>query len=1186
MRRGLIIGTLVTVGLIVACDDDAMGPATTGSISLRIIVGGGAAAPAAAPAVAARKTGTTALALSQTKGSAEQPAMSLGPASGVGRGTTAQARRAGRGVTAKGAETAQPAGSEVAAPQQTAPPRAPAAPSVLDSATLRVIGPTNRTLTGLAPGSTVTVPNLNPGAYTVVLEGYVSGEVDHFGIRSGVQVNAGHDTQTTLTFNSFRPVINPIASPTTDIPFVFDWAPVPNADGYIVELDNDPGFPSPVTATISQTAAVATVVQAGTYYVRARAVNNSYVTAGGGASDYQSTAVIEDVVSGPDVSNPAYLGFMGGQGARTVSQLNILPAGDEDWFSATVCYLDTLMLETFAVRLDNPSPLDTYLELWDPTGASLLAENDDIDFAGDNLDSYVELVIPADGDYLINVSGVGGTLGSYELVIDVLPGPNNNGSQCRTVATVTVSPPVDTLTAVGATRQFTAEARDANGDPIVGLPFTWFSSDESVAQVDANGMVTAVGAGTASITATASGGVSGTAQLTVQLPVRIAVTPAGASLGAVGATQSFSAQAFDAADNLVSGLTYAWNSLNPAVVTIHPSTGQATALIDGQAIIAAQTQGLTGYALVTVTVPSTPAVNIWSRMATGVGSSLFGIWGRSLSEIYAVGLGPTALYYDGISWNDMAHEGYGTPLDIWGPSSDDLFTVGADGEIWRYDGAGWAAMSSGVTQELDGIWGSSGSNVFAVGYGGTILHYDGISWNPMSGGGATWIHDVWGTSATDAYAVGNGGTILHYDGTSWSPMPSGTTQTLHGIWGSSSSDVYAVGANGTVLHWNGSDWTQMPTGSVAVLRDIWGTSTNDLYVVAIGGMMLHYDGVSWDQMPSGTGNDLMGIWGSGDSSYVAGFGGTVLTGLRGGSVTVTPATIDTLIGVGDVVQFTAVARDAGGGVIPRVSFTWSTNNAAVATVDNTGSVFAQGNGTATITATAAGGAAASAAFTSAAMTARLNMRFPFSLPASPMSIASDGAAYFVMDGGFTPSQINEYDLAGNFVGSVSVPLDARALLFDPVGRSFYAKEHGLSSLDWYKVDPLSGVTSVALSGIFSFTESSPGLAPDQSTIYEHQLGTVHLLDFSSGTLSGTLTGVTAGTNASGDGNAIATDGQWLYTWDQPTATVFVSDKAGRLVTSFVLPAGSGFNGYSLSYTNGMLWVASSSEWFGFLLSRE
>ncbi|KPJ90825.1 MAG: hypothetical protein AMS18_09920, partial [Gemmatimonas sp. SG8_17] len=301
-------------------------------------------------------------------------------------------------------------------------------------------------------------------------------------------------------------------------------------------------------------------------------------------------------------------------------------------------------------------------------------------------------------------------------------------------------------------------------------------------------------------------------------------------------------------------------------------------------------------------------------------------------------------------------------------------------------------------------------------------------------------------------------------------------------------------------------------------------------------------------------------------------------------------TIDTLIGIGDVVRFTAVAHDPGGSLVPGVTFAWSTSNAAVATVDHTGTVFAQGNGTATITATAAGGAAASATFTSARIAARLSMQFPFSIPASPMSIASDGAAYFVMDGGTSPSQINEYDLAGNFVASVAVPLDSRALLFDPVGRSFYAKQYGVSSLDWYRVDPLSGATSVVLSGIFSFTQSSPGLAPDQSTIYEHQLGTVRLLNFSSGALSGTLTGVTAGTNASGDGNAIATDGQWLYTWDETTATVFVSDMAGRLVTSFVLPAGSGFNGYSLSFANGMLWVASNpaagSEWFGFELSRQ
>ena len=78
---------------------------------------------------------------------------------------------------------------------------------------------------------------------------------------------------------------------------------------------------------------------------------------------------------------------------------------------------------------------------------------------------------------------------------------------------VTVSPAAD-LTAVGATVQLAAEAFDANGHAVAGAEFSWESSDDAVATVDAAGLVTAVGRGMATITATAVTA-HGTAEITV-----------------------------------------------------------------------------------------------------------------------------------------------------------------------------------------------------------------------------------------------------------------------------------------------------------------------------------------------------------------------------------------------------------------------------------------------------------------------------------------------------------------------------------------------------------------------------------------------------------------------------------------------------------------------------------------------
>ncbi len=95
------------------------------------------------------------------------------------------------------------------------------------------------------------------------------------------------------------------------------------------------------------------------------------------------------------------------------------------------------------------------------------------------------------------------------------PGKVNDGyvAPALVVATVTVSPATSSII-VGATQQFTATGKDANG-AVVSTTFTWTSSNSLVATVSASGLATGVAAGSATITATSANGVAGTAALTV-----------------------------------------------------------------------------------------------------------------------------------------------------------------------------------------------------------------------------------------------------------------------------------------------------------------------------------------------------------------------------------------------------------------------------------------------------------------------------------------------------------------------------------------------------------------------------------------------------------------------------------------------------------------------------------------------
>ena len=84
--------------------------------------------------------------------------------------------------------------------------------------------------------------------------------------------------------------------------------------------------------------------------------------------------------------------------------------------------------------------------------------------------------------------------------------------------TVTVSPATRELTVLGATVQLSAEVRDQNDRVMAGATVTWTTSANSVATVDASGLVRAVGNGTATITASA-GSASGSAAVTVAVGV-------------------------------------------------------------------------------------------------------------------------------------------------------------------------------------------------------------------------------------------------------------------------------------------------------------------------------------------------------------------------------------------------------------------------------------------------------------------------------------------------------------------------------------------------------------------------------------------------------------------------------------------------------------------------------------------
>jgi alpha-tubulin suppressor-like RCC1 family protein len=170
------------------------------------------------------------------------------------------------------------------------------------------------------------------------------------------------------------------------------------------------------------------------------------------------------------------------------------------------------------------------------------------------------------------------------------------------VASVVVSPAAPTVE-IGATTQLTAMPKDASGAVLFGRAVTWFSNNSGVASVSAGGLVTAIGLGATTVTATSEGKV-GAADITVQATVSTVFAGPTNVIIPVGSTVQMMTIIKDNSGTVVVGRPVTWSSLDPALVSV-TATGLATTLGTGSARISAESGGKTGIATLTVT-PQAP----------------------------------------------------------------------------------------------------------------------------------------------------------------------------------------------------------------------------------------------------------------------------------------------------------------------------------------------------------------------------------------------------------------------------------------------------------------------------------------------------------------------------------------------------------------------------------------------------
>ena len=159
----------------------------------------------------------------------------------------------------------------------------------------------------------------------------------------------------------------------------------------------------------------------------------------------------------------------------------------------------------------------------------------------------------------------------------------------------------------GDKQTLVVSAQDATGTVLSGHNPIWVSSDTRVATVSA-GQVTAVGAGTASISATIDN-VTGATSVTVSRPPVGTVSVAPATI-TVGQKVRMTATITDTRGNVVTDRAVTWSVPANLVATINGSTGEVTGLLPGTVAVTATSEGKSGSATLTVRLVPVATVTI------------------------------------------------------------------------------------------------------------------------------------------------------------------------------------------------------------------------------------------------------------------------------------------------------------------------------------------------------------------------------------------------------------------------------------------------------------------------------------------------------------------------------------------------------------------------------------------------
>lgn len=256
----------------------------------------------------------------------------------------------------------------------------------------------------------------------------------------------------------------------------------------------------------------------------------------------------------------------------------------------------------------------------------------------------------------------------------------------------------------------------------------------------------------------------------------------------------------------------------------------------------------------------------WRRVPTGVEADLWWVHALGERDVFIGGARGTIVHWDGDAFERMDTPGDSTVYGIWGASSDDVWAVGGDpdaspGFVWHFDGSAWDDWTDRLPKAAQGppifkAWGRAADDVWMVGIGGLAVHWNGTEFEAGDSGSERMLFTVHGVADGQPAFVAVGGygdaVIVEHDGdgTAWhNATPDPPLPQLFGVCMIGPNDGYAVGLDGAVARRRGSAWNLLDIGmelfdpfhSVWVDPDggVWAAGGDVMSPVPRDGMLLH-----------------------------------------------------------------------------------------------------------------------------------------------------------------------------------------------------------------------------------------------------------------------------------------------------------------------------------------------------------